>query len=287
MEEREEKIQKLKDYFEKRDDVVMAFLFGSQAQDRAHSASDWDIAVYFRPKGKEIEWEIEQEYQQERSIWSECSDMLDTDAVDLVVLNRAPAVVADTALNGMPLVVKDHALWLRFLLAITRNAIDFRETAREYAAIYWRSKSLTKEDAYEFERRLVFLDAELRALSDCSSLTWQDYQHERTKRLVAERTIENIMNAVIDISKTVLASAKHAPMPQTYKEIMRIAGLISPFSQDAAEQLSQWAELRNILAHEYLDYRWKDIQRFLQEGGAHVQTFLDAARLFLEENRSA
>lgn len=29
MDDREQKIEKLKEYFEKRDDVVMAFLFGS------------------------------------------------------------------------------------------------------------------------------------------------------------------------------------------------------------------------------------------------------------------
>jgi len=49
------KIKQLKAYFKNRPDVVMAFLFGSQAQDRERSASDWDIAVYFKPQGKEIE----------------------------------------------------------------------------------------------------------------------------------------------------------------------------------------------------------------------------------------
>ncbi len=39
MDDREEKLQKLKEYFENRDDVVMAFVFGSQAQDRAHEGS--------------------------------------------------------------------------------------------------------------------------------------------------------------------------------------------------------------------------------------------------------
>ena len=48
MTEHEEKIEKLKTYFEKCDDVVMAFLFGSQAKGYARIISDWDIGVYIR-----------------------------------------------------------------------------------------------------------------------------------------------------------------------------------------------------------------------------------------------
>ncbi|MBF8277415.1 MAG: Polbeta protein [Candidatus Brocadiaceae bacterium] len=35
----------------------MAFLFGSYAKATAHRESDVDIAVYFRPKTKYLEWE--------------------------------------------------------------------------------------------------------------------------------------------------------------------------------------------------------------------------------------
>lgn len=42
-------IQALKEYFTKRDDVVMAFLFGSRAKGYARITSDWDIAIYFKP----------------------------------------------------------------------------------------------------------------------------------------------------------------------------------------------------------------------------------------------
>ena len=57
MDDREQKIQRLKEYFEKRGDVVMAFLFGSQAERQVHTESDWDIAVYFKPEVERVEWE--------------------------------------------------------------------------------------------------------------------------------------------------------------------------------------------------------------------------------------
>ena len=233
-----------------------------------------------------MEWEDQtREYPEEDKIWADCVDLLKTDRVDLVVLNRAPAVVADVAVNGVPLVMKDRSLWMRFIVAIMRDAIDFRKTAHEYANIYWRSASLTKEDAYEFDRRLVFVKGELSVLSEFYSLDWREYQSNDHTRRIVERTIENIMNAVIDISKMILASAKHSPVPQTYREIVEISGLYSPSSQDTAKRLSMWVDLRNLFAHEYLDVKWKRISDFIQNSEPYFKSFADAAKKFLEQNQ--
>ena len=45
----QELLEILKEYFEKRDDVLMAFLFGSYAKATTHKESDVDIAVYCVP----------------------------------------------------------------------------------------------------------------------------------------------------------------------------------------------------------------------------------------------
>lgn len=284
MTEREQKIQKLKEYFEKRDDVAMAFLFGSQAKRRVHTESDWDIAVYFTPpKAVPLEYDnTGRDYPEENRVWGELTEILETDGVDLVVLNRASAAIADTAVRGMPLAVKDRTLWIEFFLRISSAAIDFRKTAREYADVYWRSKSLTEEDRYALQRRLIFLDAELNVLQEYRGLAWIQYQQDHRTRRIVERTIENIMNAVIDSSKLLLASAKK-PVPQTYREIVRLVGILPGFDHAITDRLASWAELRNILAHEYLDYRWEEIGEFLRESGARIQQFVDAAKKFMEE----
>lgn len=283
MDDREEKLNKLKEYFQNRDDVVMAFVFGSQAEKRTHAGSDWDVAVYFKPEGKSVEWEAsDREYSEERRVWGDCIGMLKTDNVDLVVLNRAPASIADSAIRGIPLAVKDQGLYIEFMLRVTSAAIDFRQTAREFAEIYWRSSSLTEKDAYALERRLVFIDGELNALPEFKNLDWTAYQKDAHRRREVERLIENIMNAVTDSAKIILASEKQS-VPQTYREIVSNACLALNFSEAASTRLASWVILRNILAHEYLDLRWKDIADFLQRGEASVRKFLTAARLFLEE----
>ena len=282
-----EKIRTLRDYFQRRDDIVMAFVFGSRASGRAHAGSDWDIAVYITPEKGELEQEKqERSYPQEKDMRADCMTLLKTDNVDLVILNRAPATLADAALRGSPLTIKDRGLWLRFMLAITRKAEDFRKTAREYAQVYWRSSSLSKEDAYELDRRLLFIDGELSVLPEFSTMDWLEYQKNNHRRREVERLIENIMNAVIDVSKIILASEKRSAMPETYREIVKAMGSVSPFSSGITDQLASWAGLRNILAHEYLDYRWNDIKEFLNQAESFIRSFVESARIFAGENHS-
>lgn len=282
-----QKIQKLKTYFEKREDIVMAFLFGSRAKGEEFSRenSDWDIAVYFKLPIDRIETEKEFDYLHEQQVWGDCIDILKTDGVDLIVLNRSSATIADTAIRGIPLVIKDRALWLKFMLRVTSQAIDFRQLVKNYAEIYWRSASLVSEDAIALDKILIFLNSESESLKEYLGLSWQEYQNDDKKRKFVERTIENLMNAVIDVSKIMLSSQKRA-VPDTYKEIVRQTGLISPLTQEVADTLSNWVGLRNILAHEYLDYRWEKIKGFLGNYKPILNSFLDTSRKFLKENRT-
>lgn len=282
-----QKLQKLKRYFNKRNDVIMAFVFGSRAKRLSHSGSDWDIAVYFKPEVAKVEWEEHnREYPEEDKVWGDCIDILQTDNVDLVVLNRAPASIANTAIHGIPLVIKDRRLLIEFMLIVTREADDFMKTTEEYAQIYWRSKSLTKEDAHALYKRLTFLETELRALSEYSSMTWNEYDKISDKRRQVERCIENLMNAVIDISKIILASSKR-PVPSTYREIVRQISTFIPLSTKIAEKLSSWTELRNILAHEYLDITWKSISDFLQNSEPYFKQFIESAKKLLDKEASS
>lgn len=267
----------LKVYFSGRDDVLMAFIFGSRAKERAVEFSDWDIAVYFKPSSRTIEWEQDRAYPAESEIWGEITRLLKTDHVDLVVLNRAPATIAAAALQGTPLVIKDRKIYLELMLIVTREAEDYSRTAREYAEVYWRSSSLSREDADVLNRRLVFLDSELQDTDQFRGLTQKEYEADSMKRRQVERWIENLMNAAIDIAKTLLASEKR-PIPSTYREVLRAIGTLPDFPEVLGKQLAGWAELRNILAHEYLDIRWKRIKNFIEASPPRFQQLIDGVK---------
>lgn len=132
----EKMIKALKGYFEKRDDVVMAFLFGSYARGISHRESDVDIAVYFRPKSGYLEWEeFDIKYEAEDTVWLDAERLLKRN-VDLIILNRARSTIAQSAINGIPIIIKDRGLYLDFMLRVTSEAEDFRQTIEDY----WRIK---------------------------------------------------------------------------------------------------------------------------------------------------
>ncbi|HEX9652805.1 MAG TPA: nucleotidyltransferase domain-containing protein [bacterium] len=121
------KSENLKDYFSKRADVAFAFLYGSYANGTATKLSDVDVAIYFYPHDKRhIEFEDETYHKNEDAIWADLEHIAKKE-VELLVLNRAPATVAASAIRGVPLAINDWRLYLRFMEIITAVAEDFSE----------------------------------------------------------------------------------------------------------------------------------------------------------------
>lgn len=279
-----DKIRKLRDYFKKCEDIVMAFLFGSYAKKRAHAGSDWDIAVYFKPVVERVEWEEQnREYLEEDKVWHDCMDILKTDNVDLVVLNRAPASIAETASDGLPLIVKDWNLWRRFRRIVTQEAEDYRSFVSDFFAISERSISLTPRDAEDLRRTIGFLEEQLGLYRIYRGMKHNEYEEEVRRRNEVERWVENIINATIDIGKIILGSKKRL-IPSTYREAVGSTVRVLNLSEDFSEKFERWVKLRNILAHEYLDIKWKRINNFISESEPYFRSFLEAAKKFLEEN---
>ena len=112
----------LKDYFDKRNDIAFAFLFGSASKNKVRKDGDVDIAVYFCPEG-DVEWEVfDKRYTAENTISLDLERLLKKE-VDLIVLNRARAVLADEVLRkGKPIMIKDKGILLDFLCIVTDEA---------------------------------------------------------------------------------------------------------------------------------------------------------------------
>jgi predicted nucleotidyltransferase len=115
-------LESLKTCFEGRDDIAFAFLFGSAARGRVRREGDVDIAVYFKPE-KEVEWEaFNRTYEGENRIALDLERLLKKE-VDLIVLNRARAVIADEIIRkGKPLIIRDRGIFLDFLCIISDEA---------------------------------------------------------------------------------------------------------------------------------------------------------------------
>ena len=131
-----EQVDQLKKYLAQHDGVVLAFLFGSWAKGQAGVESDVDVAVYL--ESEEIDSqpvEADRFSRTAQDIWGNLETIIGRE-VDLVVLNDAAPSVALSALQGIPMVIKDRRFYLDFLLETTSEAADFRE----WLESYWRLK---------------------------------------------------------------------------------------------------------------------------------------------------
>jgi uncharacterized protein YutE (UPF0331/DUF86 family)/predicted nucleotidyltransferase len=267
-------IQRLKKYFSSQDDVVFAFLFGSQASKRAGRISDWDIGVYFRPVKERIEWEEQGRlYPQEDKIWNDCIDILTSDNVDLVVLNRVPASIASSCIQGIPLIIKDKKLFTEFMLIVSSEAEDYRKFVDDYYIVSQRSNSITPQEREYLEKNILFLEEQMLLYSYFSNFSQKEYENDIHKRNDVERWAENMVNAAIDISKIILASQKK-PVPQTYRDTIRQSIWLLKLPEDFIEKFQIWVKFRNIIAHEYLDIKWERISDFIQNSKSYFVDFI-------------
>jgi uncharacterized protein YutE (UPF0331/DUF86 family)/predicted nucleotidyltransferase len=271
-------LSKLKSYFAKREEVILAFVFGSRAKGMERAVSDWDIAVYFTPK-EYGELETKHDYAGESQIWSDIDKIVGQD-VDFLVMNRARPSLVFTILNtATPLSIKDRRLYTDLLLKTHYEAVDFWGFAKEFWQIRERSTSLTREDEANLVEHLTFLENELSEMEKFKKLTWKEYAEVGSKRRDVERWIENLVMASLDIAKIILSSEKKE-LPQTYRETLKLFGAFY-ISESFGENMSQFAELRNIIAHEYLDIRWNRIQKFIDAADDLYKEFIPRAKKFL------
>jgi predicted nucleotidyltransferase len=118
-----ENLAELQAYFAAQEDVVLAYLFGSRARDRAAPESDYDIAVLSQPAAPPT-----RRYQ----LASELSALLHGAQVDLIVLNRAPVELAYTVIaEGHRLFERDIASRVEFEAGVLSRYGDFVHTLRE------------------------------------------------------------------------------------------------------------------------------------------------------------
>lgn len=140
---------------------------------------------------------------------------------------------------------------------------------------------MTKEPLYRLTKHITFLEAELKDYEEFESLSWNEYNKDRSKRRDVERWVENIVNSSIDIAKIII-NVEGISLADTYKETVALLSLVPGFDKNEVESLSGWIKLRNIISHEYLDIRWSSIKKFISETKPLYEGFLNRVRRYIE-----
>lgn len=96
-----DRIERLKDLLNNEANIIFAYLFGGLTRKKCLPLSDIDIAVYFK-NPERINY---------LKLYSEITDLLCTDEVDPVILNKAPITLSGRILQSKKILVdKDRFL---------------------------------------------------------------------------------------------------------------------------------------------------------------------------------
>ncbi|MGB9716673.1 MAG: type VII toxin-antitoxin system MntA family adenylyltransferase antitoxin [Thermodesulfovibrionales bacterium] len=121
-----ERIERLRDFLSRHPEIIFAYLFGGLTKERPSPLSDVDIAIYVK-NPRRFDY---------LRFYSEITDFLGTEEVDLVVLNSAPITLSGRILQSKKkLIDKEPFLRHKFESLTIRKFLDFQ----------YREKQIFKE----------------------------------------------------------------------------------------------------------------------------------------------
>ena len=110
-----------------------------------------------------------------------------------------------------------------------------------------------------------------------SGITWQNYRIMEPLKLKAlEKTVENILTALIEISGVIVVEEEKRV--EDYATVIEQASLIVGLTSNEATQLARLARQRNRLAHRYLDFKWEAIKSYMDTRNS-IKHFLQLATI--------
>ncbi|MBI5681893.1 MAG: hypothetical protein HZC45_01785 [Deltaproteobacteria bacterium] len=110
---------------------------------------------------------------------------------------------------------------------------------------------------------LAFITKEMGEFeSDYELKTWQEYSTDTKLQKLIDRTIENILTAVVEVSGVILTEKDIEA--DSYPDVMRKTGGCFGFNEGEKEILAKFAVQRNRLAHRYLNFRWQVVKFYVE-----------------------
>lgn len=96
--------------------------------------------------------------------------------------------------------------------------------------------------------------------NDYAGRTWKEYQADRKLQKLIDRTVENVLTALIEVCGTFLT--EEGVTVESYADALRKAAARLGFDERGQDDLAALAIHRNRLAHRYLNFRWQTIRFF-------------------------
>lgn len=89
---------------------------------------------------------------------------------------------------------------------------------------------------------------------------WKEYHEDTTLQKLMDRTVENILTALIELCGTILVE-RGTPV-ESYGDVLKKTAGLFGLEEKEQENLARLAIARNRLAHRYLNFRWNAIELY-------------------------
>lgn len=108
---------------------------------------------------------------------------------------------------------------------------------------------------------IQFISEEIKEFEqEYASKTWQEYQMDRKLQKLMDRTVENILTALIEVCGTI--NTLRGVSVESYGDAVKKTAEWLGFSENDQQNLGKLAIQRNRLAHRYLNSRWQAVNMF-------------------------
>jgi len=112
------------------------------------------------------------------------------------------------------------------------------------------------------EESLQFITGEIKEFeSEYASKMFNNYQEDKKLQKLMDRTVENILTALIEVCGTILV--QEGVDVENYGEALAKCCKLLGLSEEEQRNLSKLAVQRNRLAHRYLNFRWQAIKTYV------------------------
>ncbi|MDI6735199.1 MAG: DUF86 domain-containing protein [bacterium] len=108
---------------------------------------------------------------------------------------------------------------------------------------------------------LQFISDEMKEFeTEYGNKTWQEYQEDKKIQKIMERTVENILTALIEVSGSVLT--QEGIVVESYQDTLQKCAKLFKLTSEEEQNIGKLANIRNRLAHRYLNLKWQGINMY-------------------------
>jgi hypothetical protein len=238
--------QRLRERLLQEEDVVVAYLFGSQARGTAGPLSDVDVAVLLPVEADVGRRQLE--------LIAAVADVVGLDSAEVVVLNNAPATLGYRVLrDGHLLLSRDDRARVRHYVRTVDRYLDMGPMRRTLeAGTRHQLAEAALVDPEVVRRRIRDIAERVSKLAEIRAFGRERFLTDEMVRAAAERLVQLAVQSAIDIAVHVIAEDS-GKTPEEYGAAFLALAERGVIDAGLAERLRSAAGMRNVLVHEYLD----------------------------------